>query len=164
MLYVEAPNHISVLPHVASVFLAGGITGTEDWQRQILGSIHGDFILYNPRRACYKPGMVINGGVDDVMKEQIAWEHRYLEKADLIPFWFPASSICPITLFELGAYCSTPKKILVGADPEYPRYGDLFVQLQLRRPEVVLVDSLQKLVDQINDWASSLSLVHSSSL
>jgi hypothetical protein len=37
-------------------------------------------------------------------KDQIQWEFEHLRKADTILFWFPKESICPIALYELGAW------------------------------------------------------------
>src|SRR5262249_1682235 len=98
--------------------------------------------VIDPRRDDYpttEPGV----------REQVAWELQHMSHASLIAFWFPADSLCPVALLELGACCSSTVPLVVGADPNYARRLDLQVQLSLRRPEVKLVESVAKLVEQI---------------
>lgn len=126
MIYIEAPRYI---PTAKSIFLAGGITGCPDWQKEA-----SDYILdktslnvYNPRRENFD----IND--PDASKEQIIWEFDHLKKADAILFWFPEThSTCPIALFELGRWldCST-KTIFIGWSDKYSRAYDLHIQLKL---------------------------------
>jgi Nucleoside 2-deoxyribosyltransferase like len=107
--------------------------------------------LLNPRRHNFD---VHNPLMEE---EQIEWEHRHLEKADHISFWFPAETLCPITLFELGKYAQRTEKILfIGAHPEYKRVRDIHIQIGLIRPEIKIVSSLQELCDQIQQNTSKL--------
>ncbi len=52
------------------------------------------------------------------------WEHDHLRRAKAIMFWFPSETLCPITLYELGAWTilarQTGTKLFVGADPTTP--------------------------------------------
>ena len=84
-------------------------------------------MVYNPRRDDFDIGN------KDMSKEQIRWEHKYLNQADMISFWFPdcKDSVCPITLYELGYWVNTDKEIIVGAEEDYDRLLDLKVQLDL---------------------------------
>ena len=145
MHYIRFP--VELTDEAPAVFLAGGISNTEDWQSVVaeeLRSMAGAVI--NPRRDDYPD-------TETAAREQIAWEFRHLQRADLFSFWFPPQTLCPIALFELGAGCSSGVPLVVGADPEYTRRLDLLVQLSLRRPEVVLVNSLPALVKQIREHA-----------
>ena len=55
-------------------------------------------------------------------------------------FWFPAETICPIALFELGGRLLVREQpLFVGTNPNYQRRLDVEVQLRLARPEVALV-------------------------
>ena len=102
-----------------------------------------DITLLNPRRNKFP----IND--PNASKEQISWEYNHLRTADTILFWFPKESICPIALYELGAWCMTEKPICLGVDPDYPRKIDIKEQTALSRPDVEIVYSLFDLVKQI---------------
>lgn len=145
MRYVESPEVLEQKAGTTSVFLAGGITGCPDWQTEIAGELGNvdKLILLNPRRAnflTHDPGAAL---------EQITWEHEHLRKADAILFWFPCETICPIVLYELGAWSMTDKPIFVGVHPKYQRRQDVEIQTDLTRPDVEIVYSLQELADQV---------------
>ncbi len=68
--------------------------------------------------------------------EQITWEHHALRASSAILFWFPRESLCPIALYELGAWSMTPLRLFVGADGHYGRRRDVEIQTKLARPDV----------------------------
>ncbi len=149
MRYLEALEDLERTLGYKSLFLAGGITGCPDWQqsmKQLLSDT--DLILLNPRRADFP--------IHDpnAAREQIAWEHNHLRKADAILFWFCKETIQPIVLYELGAWTTIDKPIFIGVHLEYQRRQDVEIQTELVRPEVEIVYSLQELADQIkhNEW------------
>ncbi len=143
-----------------SVFLAGGIgvgAVVPDWQSDLVERLADtDLTLLNPRRNDY-PAHDPNA-----LREQIAWEHHHLKSARAVSFWFVRETLCPITLYELGAWANwrdasgNPKPILVGAHPEYMRRADLFIQLELARPEVEIVGSVEELAGHIRTLASGM--------
>jgi hypothetical protein len=142
MLYIEAPNKTEVSKK--SIFLAGGITGCVDWQKELVEKLKDlDIIIYNPRRADFD--------VSDpsASKKQIEWEHEMLGKSDAISFWFCKGAIQPITLYELGAHTKTNKPLLVGVDKGYERKKDVEIQTKLERPIIKIVHSLEELSEQI---------------
>jgi hypothetical protein len=99
------------------------------------------------------PRLVVLNPLCEVVPDplaQITWEYTRLNMADIIAFWFPQESICPITLFELGAHLSGNKKILVGIHPNYPRRFDVETQVILAGTAPV-VYSLEVLARYIND-------------
>lgn len=147
-MYIEAPDRSELKVGVKGVFLAGGITGCPDWQSEVIkfyGSIE-NLVLFNPRRKDFPMGD------PNAALEQITWEHDYLRKADAILFWFPYETLCPIVLYELGAWSMTDKPIFVGVHPEYQRRQDVEIQTGLARPEVVVVYSLLDLRAQVVAW------------
>jgi len=149
MIYVEAPNTYEGDYYGPVIFLAGGITGCPDWQQYARGHFLQEktkCVLVNPRRAHFP--------IWDptAAKKQIAWEHRELRHADAILFWFPCETICPIVLYELGAWSMTDKDIFVGVHPDYKRRQDVEIQTKLARPEVEIVYDLSSLVKQVIDW------------
>ncbi|MDJ0596292.1 MAG: nucleoside 2-deoxyribosyltransferase domain-containing protein [Pleurocapsa sp. MO_226.B13] len=145
MKYIEAPDEF--LRQETSLFLAGGITGCPNWQQEVANTLKDEpIILLNPRRKSFS--------IEDsrASLEQIEWEYRHLRKASVISFWFPHETICPIVLYELGAWSMTDKPIFVGVHPNYQRKLDIEIQTSLVRPEVEIVYSLQDLVEQIVKW------------
>jgi hypothetical protein len=146
MKYVEAVNEWEPDGSRAA-FLAGGITGCPDWQSEV-SSLLADcpVTLINPRRA--------NFPINDraAAPEQVAWEHRHLRKASAILFWFPCETLCPIALYELGAWSMTDKQIFIGAHPDYARRFDVVLQTRLVRPGVSVVTSIQELVACVKVW------------
>ncbi len=132
------------------MFLAGGITGTENWQKQfieMLGDVNVTII--NPRREIY-----INSPKE--AKRQIKWEFNAFEYVlgcsyhPSVSFWFPKSSICPIALFELGKMVMADEiRLYIGCEPGYARELDIQEQVRLARPEVEVDDSLDGLASRI---------------
>ena len=109
------------------IFLAGGITDCPDWQQRAIGllSLTG-LTVANPRRP---EGLAKTGGA---ARRQIAWEHAALSNANVVLFHFPkTSSMCPITLFELGKMLGNGKPVAVSVDPGYPRQFDVIEQCRL---------------------------------
>jgi Nucleoside 2-deoxyribosyltransferase like len=157
MFYIEAPNYPSDLPDLPSLFLAGGITGCPDWQKEIIEKLKDeDIMIFNPRRKSF-----------DIKKKeessvQIKWERDHLKKADMISFWFCKDQIQPIVLFELGKYAfSGQHKIFIGVEPGYPRETDVMTQVGLEM-DVKIQNSLDKLAEEIKkgktkDWVSMLA-------
>jgi hypothetical protein len=153
---VEALNEHEPGP-LPSLFLAGGITGCPDWQREMVHRLHDvPAVLLNPRRA--------NFPIDDptAARAQIDWEFRHLRQADAILFWFPRETLCPITLYELGAWSlyrdqHGPKPLFIGAHPDYPRRQDVEIQTGLVRPKLRIVHALSDLAASVKQWRASSS-------
>lgn len=142
MQYIEAPQEYG--GSGPAVFLAGGISDAEQWQHRIATMLApiGVTIL-NPRRRVYPQ----NDLAED--RRQIEWEYRHLQMANLVAFWFPPQTLCPLALFELGTCCSSQVPIVVGVDPAYSRRFDIEVHLKLRRPTVRIVNRLETLAEQV---------------
>ena len=127
-----------------AIFCAGGISNCPDRQSQMVELLKPSlWIILNPRRA--------NFPIDnpDASQQQIAWEYRHLRIASAILFWFPQETLCPITLYELGAWSMTDKPLFIGVHPNYPRRQDVEIQTSLVRPEIEIVYSLEELAEQI---------------
>lgn len=140
---VEAPNAIYSVSERFSlkIFIAGGISGCRDWQRDLIHRIidsyeikspdynlpfkYPEVTLYNPRR---KEFDIRNSSMED---EQVSWEYENIDKCDLISFWFSDETIQPITLLELGKVIGMNKPMVIGVDDDYERKGDVEIQLRL---------------------------------
>jgi hypothetical protein len=54
MIYIECPENYNVAKDELSLFIAGGITGCEDWQEQFVRMLKDDkIVLLNPRRKSF---------------------------------------------------------------------------------------------------------------
>jgi hypothetical protein len=134
-----------------SLFLAGGITGCLDWQSHLASRLADlPLTILNPRRKNFP------SNDPSAAFTQIAWEHRHLRRATAVLFWFPSDTLCPITLYELGACSMTSKPLFVGTHPEYQRRLDVEIQTRLARPDVRVVGSLEELADQVLHWSKEL--------
>ncbi len=139
-----------------AVFLAGGISGCGDWQAEAVAALddvaHG--VLVNPRREQFD---LADGRA---ARAQIQWEHERLRAVDAILFWFPDATLCPIALYELGAWSMTRTPLFVGTAPEYARRTDVIEQTALARPDVVVRKALGDVVDDLRRWLSGQSAAH----
>lgn len=150
MKYIESPNAYEWQPGEKSIFLAGGITGCWDWQANMRFYLRDtDLVLLNPRRADF-PIHDPNASY-----AQIEWEHNHLRAADAIMFWFPHETLCPIVLYELGAWSMTDKKLFIGAHPQYQRRQDVVIQTTLVRDDIEhIYADLANMAGAIRMWAA----------
>ncbi len=150
-LYIEAPKEAVMVQNFLSVFLAGGITNCPDWQSVIKTQLK-NIIMFNPRRKDFPIGD------PNAALEQIQWEYERLRIADSILFWFPCETLCPIVLYELGAWSRSNKPIFVGVHPDYARKQDVEIQTSLVRPDISVVYSLQDLANEVNNWVINVQM------
>ena len=119
-----------------SVFLAGGITGCPDWQKEVIQELESeDISVYNPRQE--------NFDVADksASYKQIVWEYERLEKMDIFSIYFSGSdSLQPICMYELGRNIvrmqnrfpnDWQKRIVISVEDGYKRAQDVIVQVEL---------------------------------
>ena len=144
VIYVEAPRDRPENSYdTPSVFLAGGITGCEDWQAHVRRRMADDrVVLLNPRRADFD---VTRG---DSAAQQIAWEWRHLHdpRTTATLFWFAPDAVQPIALFELGGALAGRRRIVVGTHPSYPRRLDVVLQAGHFDPDLVVHDDLDDVI------------------
>ncbi len=140
MKYIQCPAEANPHHLEPTLFLAGGISNCPDWQSELTAKLERtNWTVLNPRRKDF------DAGDSSLAEVQIEWEFRHLRLASAIAFWFPPETLCPITLYELGAWSMTNKRLFVGVDPNYGRRLDVKIQTKLARPEVVILESLTDL-------------------
>ena len=149
MKYIEAPAIYRPEPGDRTLFLAGGITGVQNWQAEaarLLGDV--PVVVFNPRQPDFD---VTN---PDAAANQIAWEVACLRQSAVTLFWFPwcdpAVTVQPIALFELGmalgdARCWN-RRLVVGTAPDYPRRFDVVEQCRHVRPQLTVHQRLSETV------------------
>ena len=132
-----------------SVFLGGGITGCKLWQDVLIKEIQElNCVVFNPRRKEFD--------IKDPSQSQIQilWEHQYLASANIVIFYFSSETLCPITLFELGARLMANRggydqSIYIYCEPDYQRKFDVEFQTKLAIDSFVEVqDTLYKCFSQ----------------
>lgn len=104
-----------------------------------------DFDIINPKRISWDDSR----DNDEVSKEQIIWEKNYIDSSDYILFWFPKETLCPITLFELGAALHTKNIACIGIHPEYQRKLDIEVQTSLVNKNIPIKYSLDDMISSV---------------
>jgi len=158
MRYVEAPERYYTGD--VGLFLAGGITNCPDWQQEIRELLKDlDIVIFNPRRKDFP--------IDDpdAAFDQIKWEFEFLNRADIILFWFSRGSLNPIVLFEYGKWLSnikiplTYKPLFIGIDPEYERRQD--VELQTRFENIFYAARIQYSLEDLANQIKSELIKHS---
>lgn len=158
MNYFEAPNNPEFWPSIKkddSLFIAGSITGTADWQSKIIDlkpitfapTIRECYHVFNPRRANY------NTLIPGEEFRQIHWEYHSIEHCGHILFWFAPETVAPITLLEVGSAFNTHdhNKIHIGIHPDYIRKNDVAIQAQLRNNELS-----RRIVYSLEDLAANV--------
>lgn len=143
------------------IFIAGGISNCGDWQKDYITMMReyynqstwdteADVTFFNPRRYNF------DVADESMEREQITWEFDKLHQSDIITFWFPNETLCPITLYELGYWINqSSTQVLIGVDPEYKRRNDVIIQTALAGWEGEVVDNLEDLV-----WATVQEIKH----
>lgn len=141
------------------VFLGGGISNCPNWQLDMidkLASADDSLVLVNPRRESFD---ITDETASDF---QIKWEFKHLHASDAILFWFPCETLCPITLYELGAAAHRGNPIFVGCHPNYARRFDVVTQLSLVRPDIKVRESLDQVASDVLEWHAAVKSCFSS--
>ena len=146
MLYVECPEKFPAKGrYQKQCFLAGGITNCPDWQSEVVQALSPipDIAVFSPRRKHFDADKIDPA-------EQIRWEIKAIARCPVVAFWFPGTSICPITLFELGRLIGQYDKILIiGADAKYTRLLDLKIQTKILRPGLAVYEKFSEFLHEV---------------
>lgn len=144
MLVKRPTSALSMQELRPDIFVAGPISGAEDWQKQaekLLENIERgeELIIANPRRPEGIPR------VGDIAKEQITWEHRNLQLARVVMFYFVKGPGI-ITPLELGKELGRGSPIVLGIDKSFDRPFDIETQAHLEQPELPIYRTLYETV------------------
>ena len=144
MLVKRPTSALSMQELRPDIFVAGPISGAEDWQKQaeeLLENIEHDeeLIIANPRRPEGIPR------VGDIAKEQITWEHRNLQLARVVMFYFVKGPGI-ITPLELGKELGRGSPIVLGIDKSFDRPFDIETQALLEQPKLPIYHTLDETV------------------
>ena len=144
MLVKRPTSALSMQELRPDIFIAGPISGAEDWQKQaekLLENIERgeELIIANPRRPEGIPR------VGDIAKEQITWEHRNLQLARVVMFYFVKGPGI-ITPLEFGKELGRGSPIVLGIDESFDRPFDIETQAHLEQPELPIYRTLDETV------------------
>lgn len=158
MKYIQCPDSLTAGDlRNDCLFLAGGISGCGDWQTEMKNLLKSqkNLVVVNPRRINFDKTKISD-------LEQISWERIHLTNCNLISFWFPEETVCPITLFDLG-YCVSYQeshpwplggmKVFYGCHPNYSRISDVKTQILLSNKNSgqfgAMATSIEDLTNQV---------------
>lgn len=168
MIVIKRPN-IRTDYYTDALFLAGGITDCPLWQNVVIDYLKdAPFLIDNEL-------MVINPRVDNYEdtekfeRDQVYWESYHLKYSQAIIFWLTPPTVNPITLFELGRYITSGKKLFIGIHPEYRKRNNVELQIYCHLQEMnnslisgeqmciqsdncKISYSLENLVDRVIEW------------
>lgn len=147
MKVITAPEYYYVpfFKDEIMVFLAGGITNCENWQKEVIDYLESlnqweteKLVIFNPRRNKWPK----NGDIEEI-KRQIEWEYDYLNKCDIFSMYFTNTekSDQPICFYELGKYVGSSKNYndhnhccVISYQEGFKRSFDLEIQVGLVYP------------------------------
>lgn len=134
MIVITAPHLYIPKYDDVTVFLAGGITGCRDWQketiehlRKFVGRDDTQVVVYNPRQENFD----INNSAATI--DQITWEYQYLNQVDIFSMYFVGGNqIQPICMYELGRYIKPYEEDqVISVETNYIRKIDVINQVAL---------------------------------
>ena len=155
MKVITAPEEYEREQDDVFCFLAGGITRCPNWQQEVINQLEKadleHLVVFNPRRENFP----IND--PNAAKEQIEWEFKYLNEADIFSMYFCAGeSDQPICMYELGRNLALMSRryhipydsehIAVCVEDGYKRAKDVEIQtdLALNRDNYVVLHANPK--------------------
>lgn len=124
----KAPESVPISMENFRIFLAGSIDmgKAENWQERLERELadYEDLVICNPRRDDWDSTWVQS--IDnDQFNEQVTWELRNIEGADLVVFYFDPNGQAPITLMELGLVTGWDIPAIVCCPDGYWRKGNV---------------------------------------
>ena len=130
------------------IFLAGSIEMgvADDWQKVITNRLSNkDCVFFNPRRNHWDSTweQSIN---NPQFKEQVEWELKHLEEADVIVMYFDPNTKSPVSLLELGLFASSGK-LIVYCPNGFWRKGN--VDIVCKKYNITTVNSLDELIEKL---------------
>jgi hypothetical protein len=142
------------------VFIAGSIEQdtAARWQDELISKIPANWpgTILNPRRAHWDATWTQS--IDNPeFREQVEWELRGIEEADLVILNFETDTKSPITLLELGLVAPTKHGCAVVRCPErFWRSGN--VDIVCARFGIKQVDTINDLAGVITTWPQGKGL------
>ena len=106
MKIFTAPNIPEEMPdNAVTAFLAGGITGCDDWQKKTIEYLESypntdRLVVFNPRGAFFDSDYPLERDV----YRQAKWEHYFLSRTHIFTMYFCEGKSQRLSMYELGKY------------------------------------------------------------
>lgn len=131
MIEIKAPRKVKIHSDDVQLFIAGSIEmgSAENWQTRLTDDLRHvqQLTIWNPRRDDWDSSWVQDPTPGTQFHEQVTWELKHLQQADIVAFYFDSQTKSPITLMELGLAVGQKKRAIVKCDPEFYRYGNVAI-------------------------------------
>ncbi|MFN8257751.1 MAG: nucleoside 2-deoxyribosyltransferase domain-containing protein [Bacteroidales bacterium] len=134
-----------------AIFLAGSIEQdhAQNWQELITQNIDNEnIIVLNPRRKDWDQSWK-EEIENPYFLEQVEWELKGQERADLIIMYFDPDTQSPVSLLELGLFAQS-RKMIVCCPKGFWKKGN--VDIVCRRYNIVQVESLNELIEKARSY------------
>lgn len=125
------------------IFLAGSAatTSSTPWRTTLIHNLHLHFTtpqsitILNPHRSDWDSSWIESPAFAP-FAEQVSWELRAQELADIIAFYFDPDTLAPISLLELGLFVKSGKCV-VCCPERYWKWGNVVLVCERLGVEVV---------------------------
>lgn len=158
MRVITAPEKIERNINDIMCFLAGGITGCHNWQKEVIDYLRkkeekgldlSGLVLLNPRRDNFPIGNI------EAAEEQITWEFNAINFWTTIfsTYFCGGKSDQPISMYELGKFLGsrfalyripneyTLNSVIVDVENGYKREQDVVIQTKLMTKSGTIVNT-----------------------
>ena len=127
-MVIKSPSPLGKYPYQTTLFLGGSISEgkSRNWQselsKELLTAFGDDVVILNPRRSDWDSSWEQKKTFKP-FREQVEWELKAQEIADLRVYFFDPDTKSPITLMELGLFAKSNN--LVYCPEGYFRKGNV---------------------------------------
>jgi len=131
-----------------SIFLAGSIK--DDWQDKLISKLRErrlaeSITIINPHRKDWDSSWKEDIS-DQKFREQVEWELKCQEKADIIAMYMHPETKAPISLLELGLSARSGKMVVCCPEGFWKRGN---VQIVCKRYGIKMVEDVEDLVGEV---------------
>ena len=146
VIEIQSPNPLKLKKGYKSIFLAGSIEMGKavEWQSKLIESVPDKpYIFFNPRRDDWDNSWE-QEITDKNFRQQVEWELKALEVADIIIMYFDPKTKSPISLLELGLHAREGKLIVLCPEGFY-RKGN--IDITCKKYGIRQVETFEELTD-----------------
>ncbi len=136
------------LKNIKSVFLAGSIEMgvAEKWQEKVENILNNkNIIILNPRRDEWDSTWS-QDIKNTLFREQVEWELKALEMADIIIMYFSPQTQSPVSLLEFGLYARS-NKLIVCCPEGFWKKGN--IDIVCKKYQIKQVESIEMLINEV---------------
>jgi hypothetical protein len=152
---VKAPGKYELTKY--SIFLAGAIDQGQavDWQKRVADSLRDlDILVLNPRRDDWDASWEQSADNPE-FRQQVEWELKAQEDADMVIFVFTKDSKAPITFLEFGLFAPRENHdAMVCAEEGFYRQANLDIACE--RYDIPIYHNLDEMIADLHETLESI--------